>query len=178
MKFKEIIQGSLILVADDNPINLQLMTSMLPKFGCEVITAKDGEAALELATRKAPDLILLDIHMPIMDGYQVCEQLKQDEHTRDIPVIFVSALHEEFNKVKAFELGGVDYVSKPIKIEELQARMSTHLKIARQKKMLEDQAEELRSMIGREVRVLELKKEVNDLCREFGRDAPYPEADE
>lgn len=177
MSVRLAIKDSTVLVADDNPNNLQLMESMLRRFGCKVRVALDGEAALKSVAVEAPDLILLDVHMPKLDGYGVCEGLKANEKTREIPVLFVSALNEEFNKVKGLELGAVDYVTKPVQFEELAARVGVHLQLARHQKALIDQTEELRTMnecmIGREMRVLELKREVNDLSKELGRVAPY-----
>jgi CheY-like chemotaxis protein len=168
-----------ILVADDNPANLQLMESMLSKFDCQVRVAMDGLAALKIATSQPIDLILLDIHMPNLDGYQTCEKIKQDPDTKEIPIIFVSAINEEFNKVKGFASGATDYITKPVQFEELQARMETHLRLATQRRQLLQQTEDLQSMnenmMGREHRIIELKKEVNDLCEQLGKEALYPE---
>ena len=155
------ISGSVILVADDNPNNLQVLESMLREFGCEVRIALDGEAALKSATTQLPDLILLDIHMPKLDGYDTCVQLKADERTRDIPVIFATAMTEEFNKVRGFQVGAVDYMTKPLQLEELRVRIGVHLDSARQRQALLEQTRELKimndGMMGRELRVLELK---------------------
>lgn len=176
------ITGAVILVADDNPNNLKVMETMLGKFGCEVRVALDGEAALKSVEAQLPDLILLDIQMPKMNGYSTCENLKADDRTRDIPVIFVSAMDDEFNKVKGFEVGAVDYIAKPVEFEEMKARIGLHLQMIRQRKSLQQTASELEalndSMMGRELRVLELKKTVNDLSGELGREEPYPEANE
>ncbi len=171
-----------ILVADDNPNNLHVIESMLRSFGCSVRVALDGEAALKSAQAERPDVIILDIHMPKLDGYEACTRLKVGEKTRDIPVIFASALNEAFNKVKGFKLGAVDYVTKPLQMEELRARIGVHLAYARQRKRLVEQADDLRTfnetMLDREMRVIELKKEVNQLAQELGRQAPYPETEE
>lgn len=116
-----------ILVVDDTPDNLHLLVGLLTKQGYKIRPVTSGKMALSAAQGMPPDLILLDINMPEMDGYQVCEQLKADERTRDIPVIFLSALNDVFDKVKAFAVGGVDYITKPFQIEEVLARINTHL---------------------------------------------------
>ncbi len=171
-----------ILVADDNPNNLRVMESILREFGCAVRVVLDGEAAVKSAHAELPGLIILDIHMPKLDGFDTCARLKESEKTRDIPIIFASALNEEFHKVRGFEVGAVDYVTKPLQMEELRARIGVHLACARQRKRLVEQADDLRtfneSMLDREMRVIELKKEVNQFAHELGRDAPYPETEE
>jgi len=118
-----------ILIVDDTPANLQLLSRMLMAQGYEVRLSASGEEALAAVRQALPDLILLDVHMPKMDGYQVCERLKGDERTRHVPVIFISALDQTEDKAKAFVVGGVDYVTKPIQIEEVLARLQTHLSL-------------------------------------------------
>jgi PAS domain S-box-containing protein len=120
-----------ILVVDDVWNNLQLMTGMLKDCGYKVRPAPSGKLALQAAQHDPPDLILLDINMPEMNGYEVCERLKADDKLAGIPVIFISALTEQIDKVRAFAVGGVDYLTKPIQMEELQARVETHLKLRR-----------------------------------------------
>jgi len=124
-------QPASILVVDDTPANLQVLAGMLKDRGYKVRPAPSGKLALLAARRDPPDLILLDINMPEMNGYEVCEQLKADDNLSGIPVIFISALTEPLDKVKAFALGGVDYLTKPFQMEELHARVETHLKIRR-----------------------------------------------
>ena len=116
-----------ILVVDDNVSNLRLLSNMLAEQGYKVRSVVNGPMALTAVQAAPPDLILLDINMPEMNGYQVCEQLKAGEHTRDIPVLFISALDELKDKVKAFSIGGVDYITKPFQFEEVLARIQTHL---------------------------------------------------
>jgi diguanylate cyclase (GGDEF)-like protein len=116
-----------ILVVDDTPDNLRVLSASLTERGYRVRCVKNGAMALVTAKKVPPDLILLDIKMPEMDGYQVCEQLKADEHTRDIPIIFLSALDDVFDKVKAFQVGGVDYITKPFQIEEIIVRIQHQL---------------------------------------------------
>jgi signal transduction histidine kinase len=132
-----------ILVADDTPANLRLLFQMLTDQGYKVRPVPDGQWALRAARSTLPDLILLDIRMPKMDGYQVCEQLKADERTRDIPVLFLSALGEKEDKVKAFAVGGVDYITKPFQVEEVLARVRTHLALSDLQKELEAANERL-----------------------------------
>jgi len=123
-------QGS-IMVVDDQPANLRLMENMLKRQGYGVRSFPRGRMALAAAGQQAPDLILLDINMPEMNGYEVCERLKSDPRLAGIPVIFLSALDATEDKVKAFRSGGADYVSKPFQFEEVLARVETHLKLRR-----------------------------------------------
>ena len=118
-----------ILIVDDTSANLQVLAGMLKDRGYKVRPVPSGKLALLAARRDPPDLILLDINMPEMNGYEVCEQLKADDQLRGIPVIFISALTEQLDKVKAFANGGVDYITKPFQMEELHARVETHLKL-------------------------------------------------
>jgi len=123
--------GASILVVDDTPANLQLFGSLLQKCGYAVRVAISGSLALRAARLLPPDLILLDVRMPKMDGYEVCKQLKADPRLKHIPVIFVSAHSETEEKVRAFKTGGVDYVTKPFQAEEIEARVRTHLELHR-----------------------------------------------
>ncbi len=116
-----------ILVVDDQPVNVRLLATMLTQLGYKVRKATSGEMALTAIHAELPDLILLDITMPQMDGYELCEILKKDPKTAEIPVIFVSALDESMDKAKAFEVGAVDYVAKPFQWVEVQARVKTQL---------------------------------------------------
>ena len=120
-----------ILIVDDQPNNLKILTSILEQHGYKVRPALSGELALKAVRNSLPDIILLDILMPGMDGFEVCKQLKADEKTGRIPVIFVSALEDITHKMKAFAVGGVDYISKPFHEEEVLARTETHLKLRR-----------------------------------------------
>jgi PAS domain S-box-containing protein len=120
-----------ILMVDDHPENLHLLSQVLSNHGYKVRPTRDSKLALKFARTNPPDLILLDIMMPDMDGYQVCKQLKSCSKTKDIPVIFISALNEVFDKVKAFSMGGVDYITKPFQAEEVVARVENQLLISR-----------------------------------------------
>lgn len=118
-----------ILVVDDTPANLRLLTELLAKHRYRVRPASDGALALKSAAAKTPDLILLDVNMPDMDGYEVCRRLKKDENNSRIPVIFISAFGDTQQKVTGFEAGGVDYITKPFEAEEVLARVSLHLRL-------------------------------------------------
>ncbi len=120
-----------ILVVDDTPANLRLLTDLLTKHGYRVRPASDGALALKSVAAKNPDLILLDVSMPDMDGYEVCRRLKADEKSSRIPVIFISAFGDTHQKVTGFEAGGVDYITKPFEAEEVLARVRTHLQLRR-----------------------------------------------
>ncbi len=128
-----------ILVVDDTPSNLRLLRGILLTQGYDIQLADNGAVALQLVQSACPDLILLDIMMPDMDGYAVCEQLKADEHSRDIPVIFLSALDEMRDKMKAFSAGGVDYITRPFQVQEVLARVDTHLALRNLQKRLQKQ---------------------------------------
>src|SRR5213080_4886498 len=131
-------QPASILAVDDTPANLQVLAGMLKERGYRVRPVPGGKLALLAARRDPPDLILLDINMPEMNGYEVCEHLKSDESRKGIPVIFISALTDQLDKVKAFATGGVDYITKPFQMEELHARVETHLKLRRLQIELEE----------------------------------------
>lgn len=123
-----------ILIVDDTPANLRILTSMLQSYGYRVRPAINGQVALTAVQNSLPDLILLDIMMPGMTGYEVCTRLKSDKTTRDIPVIFISALDDTLDKVKAFEVGAIDYIAKPFQLEEVLARIENHLTMYQQRR--------------------------------------------
>lgn len=143
------IEAEDILVVDDKPENIRLLSAILKDQGYKVRKAIDGEMALEAVKTAIPDLILLDITMPNMNGYQVCQHLKADQKTAEIPIIFISALDEAFDKVKAFAVGGVDYITKPLSEEEVFVRVESQLKISRLKKELQ-------------IKNIQLQQEIND----------------
>jgi len=118
-----------IMIVDDTPANLNLLTEMLQHLGYGVIAFPGGKMALRAAEKNPPDLILLDINMPEINGFEVCERLKANQKLKDIPVLFISALSDTADKVRAFDVGGVDYVNKPFQMEEVHARVKTHLKM-------------------------------------------------
>ncbi len=132
-----------LLLVDDNPTNLQVLYQTLETTGCKLLVAKNGETALSIAQKASPDLILLDIMMPGIDGFEVCRRLKADPNTADIPVIFLSALTDTKDKVQGLQLGAVDYVSKPFQPDEVIARVDTHLTIHRLKREVEQKKDAL-----------------------------------
>lgn len=125
-----------ILVVDDTPANLQLLVGLLKDHGYRVRPVPSGPLALQAAEASPPDLILLDITMPEMNGYEVCQRLKANPRLSDIPVLFISAMNEPLDKVRAFQAGGVDYVTKPFHAEEVEARVRTHLTLRQQQRAL------------------------------------------
>ena len=132
-----------ILIVDDRLANLRLLSNMLTQQGYKVRGVPNGPMALKVADSAPPDLILLDINMPDMSGYEVCEKLKADEKTSDIPIVFISALDEALDKVKAFSVGGIDYITKPFQIEEVLVRVETHLSLRNLQKVLQASNENL-----------------------------------
>lgn len=138
MSVKIIEKPQSIVIVDDTPANVILLEKMLAERGYNARPVLSGKLALEAAREQPPDLILLDITMPGMNGYEVCEQLKADKALKNIPVIFISALNETIDKVKAFKLGAVDYVTKPFQFEEVYARVQTHLQLRRLEKLRDD----------------------------------------
>ena len=136
-----------ILVIDDTPENLHLLAAMLTEQGYKVRSVTKGSAGLRGAAAAPPDLILLDINMPEMNGYEVCQQLKESDRTRDIPVIFISAMNDVLDKVKAFSVGGVDFITKPFQVQEVLARVENHLTIRNLRSSLQEQNARLQQEI-------------------------------
>ena len=136
-------RGSQVLVVDDTPQNLQLLGKLLRDEGYRIIVAQSGRQALEAVKKVVPDLILLDVMMPEMDGFETCTRLKEIPVTRDIPVIFLTARTETESVVKGLRLGAVDYVTKPFSAEELLVRVETHLTLQRLRKELEQRVEDV-----------------------------------
>ena len=141
-----------ILVVDDLPENVTLLARMLGRRGYRVRTAHSGPQALLVAAAEPPDLILLDISMPEMDGFEVCRRLKEQPSLREVPVIFISALTETEGLVEAFHRGGVDYITKPFQIEEMEARVETHLKLRRAQAELERYNHYLEQLVDEKVK--------------------------
>lgn len=147
-----------ILVVDDTPANLKLLTDILTNHGYRVRPASNGRLALRSVEAAAPDLILLDVTMPDMDGYEVCGALKSRENSRSIPVIFISALNDTADKIKGFEAGGIDYITKPFQAAEVLARVETHLSLRRLQKKIETQNNQLHREIAERTRFEEKLK--------------------
>ncbi|MEG4074762.1 PAS domain S-box protein [Microcoleus sp. Pol14C2] len=148
-----------ILIIDDQPHNLRFMSNILTKEGYKVQRAISGEMAVNANFTVLPDLILLDIAMPKMNGYEVCTRLKSNERTREIPVIFLSVFDETFHKVKAFEVGGVDYITKPFQVEEVLVRIESQLTIQQLSKQLKQQNAQLQQEV-------EFRKRTEESLRE------------
>ncbi|MGB7440607.1 MAG: response regulator [Coleofasciculaceae cyanobacterium] len=132
-----------ILIVDDTPANLRLLTGILTQQGYSVRPARNGSQALSVAQAINLDLILLDIMMPEMDGYQVCQNIKASEKNQNVPVIFISAINDVLDKVKAFTVGGVDYITKPFQVEEVLARVKTHLALQHLQSSLQEKNKDL-----------------------------------
>ncbi len=133
----EIIAGSTILIVDDLPANLSVLYQTLTQFEVKVLVARDGKNAIEQARYALPDLILLDVMMPGMDGFETCRRLKHDAATQPIPVIFMTAMTETIDKVNGFNMGAVDYITKPFQLQEVISRISTHLSLRRLQRNME-----------------------------------------
>lgn len=146
------MNGGTVFIVDDDPRNLAVLEAILDEAGYTVHAAKSGARALEMIHRSLPELVLLDIQMPELDGYEVCRQLECDDATRHLPVIFISALADVLDKVRAFESGGVDYVTKPFEAAEVVARVESQLRLSRLQGELERRNAELQRMYDEVVR--------------------------
>ena len=151
-----VTKSSKIMVVDDTLANLELLTDMLKSQGYDVKPASKGSLAIQSAKNDPPDLILLDINMPEMNGFEVCKLLKADRQLHEIPVIFISALTDTREKLEAFSSGGVDYVTKPFHLEEIFARVATHLKLHHLQAEMERYNEKLEKVVAEQV------KEISD----------------
>jgi diguanylate cyclase (GGDEF)-like protein len=143
-----LIPEDIILIVDDVPENLRFLSCLLSQRGYDVRAAINGPMALTVVKSASPSLILLDIMMPEMDGYEICRELKTDPQTSDIPVIFLSALDEVRNKINAFEVGGVDYITKPFHAAEVLARVKTHITLRHLQQKLEMANKELHRLVN------------------------------
>lgn len=165
-------EKELILIVDDNPNNLEVIFNILTQSGFEIAVAVNGESALEQVKEDPPDLILLDILMPGINGFETCKHLKSDPLTHDIPIIFMTALDDVVDKVKGLSLGAVDYISKPFAEEEVLARVRVHLKLRSLMKALEAQNIRLKQEIKqRELAEAAMHKAIHELERFASIDA-------
>jgi signal transduction histidine kinase len=140
MPLETQLSKSVILIIDDNPTNIKVVVDYLKEQGVQTIIARDGDMGIKRAKFSKPDLILLDILMPGIDGFETCRRLKADKETNEIPIIFMTALSSVDDKIKGFGVGGVDYITKPVEGNEMLARVRTHLKLCTQHKQLQHQA--------------------------------------
>ncbi|MEM7759058.1 MAG: hybrid sensor histidine kinase/response regulator [Cyanobacteria bacterium P01_A01_bin.40] len=156
------IRSKAILIVDDAPDNLLMLFSYLEDKGYRILLAENGETGLQIAKSKSPDLILLDVLMPDIDGFETCRRLKAEAKTKDIPVIFLTALSEKVNKVQGFKLGGVDYITKPSEQEEVLVRIQTHLNLRQMRRDLDRQNREQQKALEFEA----LLRQVTDKLRD------------
>ena len=159
--------NSTILLVDDQLTNLKILTSLLTKHGYRVRQARNGQSALNIARQTLPDLILLDIRIPDISGFEICRQLKNTEQTCNIPVIFLSVLEEIQNKINAFAAGGVDYITKPFQTEEVLARVRTHLSLRTMQKQLEEKNARLHQEIAERTRFEQALREERDKAQQY-----------
>ncbi|MDX2229388.1 MAG: hybrid sensor histidine kinase/response regulator [Leptolyngbyaceae cyanobacterium bins.349] len=143
----QLAESNAVLLVDDNPTNLGILVTSLSESGYRVRVAQDGASAIAQVTYAKPDLILLDVMMPGIDGFETCRQLKANPETRDVPVIFMTALTEVFDKVQGFQVGGVDYITKPFEIDEVLLRVRTHLELQTLQNQLRSQNEQLQAEV-------------------------------
>jgi len=143
-----------IMVVDDTPENLKLLSSLLKDNGYKVYALPRGDLALQAASRNPPDLILMDINMPGLNGYDTCRMMKKDPLLKDIPIIFISALNQTIDKVEAFKAGGVDYITKPFYFEEIQVRLTTHLRLRKMQIALESHNKLLEKRVQKQVKLI------------------------
>ena len=152
-------RASIILVVDDDPSGMGVIVTHLKEHGFQVVISRDGESGLKRAEYARPDLILLDVTMPGIDGFETCRRLKANEHTKDIPVIFLTALSDTVDKVRGFKVGGADYITKPFHVEEALSRIETHLSLRKTQQRLQEANDRLRLEIVERKRVdKELRK--------------------
>ncbi|PIE35595.1 hypothetical protein CSA56_03695 [candidate division KSB3 bacterium] len=152
---ENFLSNATILIVDDNPTNLEILSNYFMHFGYRILTKKSGEEMFQSLKDDMPDLILLDIVMPGIDGFEICRRLKDDNATKDIPIIFMTALSDTMDKIKGFEAGAVDYITKPFQREEVLVRAKTHLLLQSLKKNLQAQNQILQQSLERERKMME-----------------------
>lgn len=166
----ESTQKAVLLIVDDNPANLEVLSDLLDEAGFEVLVARDGESAIQKVQYAKPDIILLDVMMPGIDGFETCDRLKADPSTEDIPVIFMTALSDTGDKIKGFNLGAVDYITKPFQQDEVLARVKAQLKLHNLTKILEQQnlllKREVEDRVAAEIGLQKLTQELEKRVEE------------
>lgn len=160
-------KDNLVLIVDDTLYNIQLLSLMLLRQGYQVEQANNGLEALAKVKERPPDIILLDIRMPDINGYEVCSRLKADPFTEDIPIIFISSVEDASDKVEAFSVGGVDYISKPFQLIEVLARIETHLRLCSLQRRLQEQNEQLQLSAEVLSRSLKQERELSQMKTDF-----------
>tara|TARA_R110000868_G_scaffold304437_23_gene565439 strand:+ start:2118 stop:3269 length:1152 start_codon:yes stop_codon:yes gene_type:complete len=171
MQFQIVPSEFLILIVDDTEANIKLLSHVLRDAGFSPIVAFNGTDAIELIKGRKPDLVLLDIMMPDMTGYEVCKKVNEDDELKSIPIIFLSALSETSDKVEGFEVGGVDYITKPYQKDEVLARIRTHLFLSKLQKERDERIEILRKT---EVELREINNKKDQLVRIVSHDIKNP----
>ena len=161
-----------ILVVDDNPTNLKLLADVLTQQGFKMFVAEDGESALETLNYIRPNLILLDVMMPGIDGFETCRRLKADPATQEIPVIFMTALSDSVDEVKGLELGAADYIIKPFQVETMLARINTHLTVLKLQAQLQARVQELEAALDK-VKLLSGMLPICANCKNIRDDKGY-----
>jgi len=143
----ELTEG-VVLIVDDTPLNLQIIADTLSAKGLHVVIAENGEQALAIVEKILPDIILMDVVMPGIDGFETCQRLKMNENTKAIPVIFMTALDDTKHVMRGFDVGGVDYIGKPLRLKEVLARVETHLWLRYIQTQLEAQNAQLQEALA------------------------------
>jgi len=164
-------ENALILIVDDNKINLKVLGTILMQEGYEVSIAENGKDAIQEANTNTPNLILMDVTMPVLNGFEATRQLKADKNTANIPVIFVTALNEESDETEGFNLGAVDYITKPVNRAIVLARVKTHLELNNRKLLLEKQVDKRTEEL--KLKNIELEETRLEIIRRLGRAAEY-----
>ncbi|MEZ0373915.1 MAG: response regulator, partial [Candidatus Sericytochromatia bacterium] len=160
---------SQILIVDDNPTNINLLVDYLTSSDFQILVAEDGNSTLELLTHVQPDLILLDVMMPGIDGFETCRRIKARPELWDVPVIFMTALNDTSHKLEGFAAGAVDYLTKPVQMPELAARITTHLKLRQVQRQLEAQNTRLAHEITERLQAEAVLREAKEAAESANR---------